>query len=279
MLQVKTLTKKDYPFAVDLANTMNWSMAIEDFEFMATLESGGCFLLLDDKERLGIATCIGYGKLGWFGNLIVKEDSRRRGGGRALVKYALDYLHGKGVETVGLYAYPHLHGFYGHLGFKFDQDFSVLATEKLKPVTAEALPVVGKRQFPAIVRFDSAYFGAQRKKLLESIILQKGNASYYVSEGKEVVGYVAATIYESMAWVGPLICQPKRQDIAASLIKAVLAKVGGRSVYAVVSKADAALLDVFSSFGFREEFFVSRMFLGEVTAKNCIYMAESLEHG
>ncbi|HTY75806.1 MAG TPA: GNAT family N-acetyltransferase [Candidatus Nanoarchaeia archaeon] len=279
MLQVKILTKKDYNFAVELANTMNWNMAAEDFEFNASLEQDGCLLLIDGKERLGIATCISYGKIGWFGNLIVREDYRKRGGGSILVKHAINYLQKKGVETIGLYAYPNLQGFYEKMGFKFNMDFTILAAEHLEPATPETIPKIGRRQFQGIVEFDSQYFGAKREGLLKSIILQRGNASYYVSEGKEVMGYVAATIYESMAWVGPLICKPNRHDVAASLIKSVFSDIGKRSVYAVVSKTDIPLLEVFSSFGFREEFFVSRMFLGKATAKNCIYIAESLERG
>ena len=68
-------------------------------------------------------------------------------------------------------------------------------------------------------------FGGDRKKLLESIILEEGNLSYYVSEGNEVGGYVAATVYETMAWVGPLICQEDNVDAAVTLLKAVLDKI------------------------------------------------------
>jgi predicted N-acetyltransferase YhbS len=279
MLQVKTLAKKDYPFAVELANTMNWNMAIQDFEFNASLEPDGVLLLADGSERLGIATCVSFGKAGWFGNLIIKENKRGRGGGRILVKHALNFLRGKGVETVGLYAYPHLQGFYGSLGFKYDEDFSVLVAENFKASSAEALSVVGKQQFPAIVRFDSTFFGAKREKLLQSIIFEKGNVSFYVQEGQEVVGYAAATLYESLAWVGPLIVMPNHQDVAFLLIRAVLSKVVGKTVYGVVSKSDSAMQMLFRGFGFEEEFFVSRMFLGKSPTKNCIYMAESLERG
>jgi len=93
------------------------------------------------------------------------------------------------------------------------------------------------------------------------------------------VGYVAATVYETMAWIGPLVCQIARNDVANLLINAVLAKVGGKSVYAVVPKKEVSFFESFSSFGFKEEFSVSRMFLGEKPARNCIYLAESLERG
>ncbi len=279
MFQIKSLTVKDYAFAVDLANTMDWNMATEDFEFMASLEPEGCFLLAEGSKRIGIATCISYGKVGWFGNLIVKPENRNRGYGSALVNHAIAYLNGKGVETVGLYAYSNLVAFYESLGFKHDEDFSVLHAQQVISVSANILPEMQKSQFPMINRFDSQCFGGDRKRLLESIILDKDNVSYCISEGPKIVGYVAATVYEKMAWIGPLVCQDQRQDDALLLIRAVLAKLDGKSVYVVVPKKDTLLLDAFSFFGFTEEFSVSRMFLGQAFGKNCIYIAESLERG
>ena len=269
----------DFRFATKLANTMNWNMATEDFEFMASLEPEGCFVVSDGSERLGIATCISFGEVGWFGNLIVKENTRNKGAGSLLVKHAVNYLQSKGVKTVGLYAYSNLIGFYSNLGFERDEDFSVLHTEALGSLTAETLPKIRTRQIQAIAEFDSGFFGGNRKKLLKSIILEKGNISYYLAENDGVVGYVVAKVYEKMAEVGPLICQAGHVDDAVSLLKAVLAKLTGLSVYAVLPKKETVLADMLFSVGFKEDFSVSRMLLRQVVSKNCIYMAESLERG
>ncbi|MDR0373956.1 MAG: GNAT family N-acetyltransferase [Nitrososphaerota archaeon] len=279
MFEIKPLSESDYGFAVELANTMNWNMADEDFIFMASLESGGCFLLLDDAKCVGIATCISYGKVGWFGNLVVKEEYRKRGAGSALVTHAVNYLNTKNVETIGLYAYPHLLRFYNGLGFRPDIDFSVLHTPNLPPVSAKSLPRIDKSELPAIVRFDNCFFGGNRQKLLESILLDETNTSCYVTEDSKILGYVAATVYEKTAWIGPLICQPQRSDIALSLVKSVLTELEAKSVYTVIPKNDPVLLGLFFEVGFRKDFFVSRMFLGKNPAKNCIYLAESLERG
>jgi len=279
MFHVKQMCVADFPFATKIANTMNWNMATEDFEFMTLLEPEGCFVVFQGTERLGIATSISFGNVGWFGNLIVKEKCRNKGAGSLLVSHAIDYLQGKGVKTIGLYAYPNLINFYGSLGFKQDEDFSILHAEDLASLRDATLPKVKAPQIQKIEEFDSQCFGGNRKKLLESIILEKGNLSYYESEGAEVVGYVAATVYETMAWLGPLICKSNNVDVAVSLIKTVLAKLTGLGVYVVLPKKETALANVFSSIGFKEEFSTVRMFLGEAVAKNCIYLAESLERG
>ena len=81
MFHAEKMRPEDFPFAVQLANTIDWNMAEEDFEFMLKLEPHGCFVLFDAEEPVGIATCISYGKTGWFGNLALKEEHRRKGAG------------------------------------------------------------------------------------------------------------------------------------------------------------------------------------------------------
>lgn len=279
MFQVKTMSVDDFPFATILANTMNWNMATEDFEFLSSLEPEGCFVVFQCSERLGIATSISYGKVGWFGNLIVKEKYRNKGVGSLLVKHAVNYLQSKGVETIGLYAYPKLLGFYRKLGFERDKDFSVLRAEALDFLAAESLPKVGTKQIQAIAEFDSRWFGGDRRKLLESLILEEGNLSYYKSESDEVVGFVVAKVYGKMAEVGPLVCRTGHVDDAVMLLKAVLGKLTDLSVNVFLPKKETALADMLFNIGFKEDFNVSRMFLGRPVAKNCICMAESLERG
>ena len=279
MFQVKIMRSEDFNFAVELANTMDWNMATEDFEFMTQLEPEGCFVLFDDSKPVGIATCIAYGKVGWFGNLIVKEEYRHKGAGSFLVKHAINYLHSKGVETIGLYAYPNLTKFYSNQGFKADENFTVLQAQIQKIPTKEELTQIERHNIQAITKFDRECFGGDRKKLLESIILEEGNLSYYVSKDNEVVGYVAATVYEHMAWVGPLICREDNREAAVSLLEAALEKLAGKTVYLALSKKETFLVNMLFSMGFKKDFDVVRMFFGPKVAKNCIYLAESLERG
>ncbi len=270
---------EDFPFVTQLANTMDWNMEIEDFQFSTSLEPGGCFVLFDGQKPVGIATSNSYGKVGWFGDLIVKEEYRGKGAGSQLVNHSIDYLRGKGVETIGLYAYPNLIEFYGNLGFRYDEDFSVMNAPSLKALSAETIASVGTRHIPKIAEFDLTCFGGDRRKLLESIILKKGNLCYCFSKDEEVTGYVVATVYETMAWVGPLVCREGKVDVAVTLLKGVLSKLTGLRAYVALPKKEIALATTLSTAGFKEDFSVIRMFFGTNAARNCIYLAESLERG
>jgi GNAT superfamily N-acetyltransferase len=281
MFRVEKMKVRDFPFAVQLANTMNWNMTTEDFEFMAELEPHGCFVLFHGSERIGIATSICFEKVGWFGNFIVKEDYRRKGAGTILLKHAVNYLKSMGVETMGLYAYPHLIGFYKKFGFKPDMDFLFLEGKVVSSVAEETpqLQETEKQDAAALIDFDKQCFGAYRKKLLETILFNTRNLGYISTDKDEIIGYVTAKVYDQMAEIGPLVCQKNRVDVAVLLLKTILGKLRNLDVFSCVPTEETALLEALLKAGFREDFRVTRMFLGPAVAKNCIYLAESLERG
>ena len=279
MFHVEKMPADDFPFATQLANTMNWDMTAEDFEFMTKLEPQGCFTLFQNEARVGIATSITFEKVGWFGNFIVKENIRGEGAGSLLLKKALEYLKNKGVKTVGLYAYPRLVKFYERFGFEPDIDFLVMKGKVAFPATEDVLKAATKRDFSELIELDGECFGANREKLLERILPGKSNLCYVSTENSKITGYVAAKVYSRTAEIGPLICHSNRVDEAILLLKTVLSRLSGFEVFMYVPKKEKALLNVLRQAGLKEDFRLVRMFLGPATTKNCMYAAESLERG
>lgn len=278
MFQVRAMRAEDYPFAIRLANTMNWNMTRQDLEFASCLEPDGCFILVKGTEPVGMVTCVSYGSVGWFGNLIVKEQERKRGAGTLLVKRAVDYFHDKDIKTVGLYAYPHLTEFYTNLGFKRYEDFAVMQAT-LKKSDEGNLPKVTAQNISEVADFDRSCFGWDRRKLLEAIIRVRGNFGYFYPEQEKIVGYVVAKVYGNMAEVGSLSCKPDRTDVANRLLECALGELAGLNVYVCLPKSETEFVSYISQFRFTEKFFVARMFLGDALGKNCLYLAESLERG
>lgn len=76
------------------------------------LESEECLVLFEGLERVDIASTVSYGKIDWFGNLIVSENWRGKGAGSLLVRNSIKYLKNQNVETIGLYAYVERVPFY-----------------------------------------------------------------------------------------------------------------------------------------------------------------------
>lgn len=273
------MSYEDFQFAVQITGRMGWNLVEDDFKFMMELEPEGCFVALDSSERIGLATTVSYGSVGWFGNLVINEAYRNKGAGSQLVEHSIEYLLQKHVRAVGLYAYENRIHFYTRLGFKYDSGFTAM---KGKGFPSPANPKVTKAQtsdIDEVIEFDESCFGSSRKKLLEPILSDKDNLCYIVSQNSHVSAYVVAKVFCGVAELGPLVCPAGRNSLALDLLKMVLDKLNGVEVSLFLPAKEITIINMLKSKGFTEEFHVARMFYGLPVVKNCIQTAESLERG
>lgn len=163
MFHVKTMSPEDFKFAVQITDQMNWNLTPADFEFMTELEPNGCFILLENSERIGLATTVNFGTVAWFGNLIVNESYRRKGAGSTLVKHSIKYLTSKHPRTIGLYAYIDKIPFYERLGFKKDSEFTVLRGRGISSQVECGVREAKKQDLQQIIKFDRSCFGGNKK--------------------------------------------------------------------------------------------------------------------
>jgi GNAT superfamily N-acetyltransferase len=279
MFHIKKMSSEDFAFGIRITDSMNWNLVEEDFELMTKVEPEGCFVLLQDSTRVGIATTISFDKLGWLGNVIVTESCRKKGGGSFLVQQCLEYLKSKDVKTVGLYAYIDTVPFYRRLGFQCDLEFSVLEGNGFFSSVSANLKKADEQDVQKIIDFDHSHIGESRKKILESTLFNANNLCYVSIEDEQISGYVAAKVYSEMAEVGPLVCPRRHNDTAINLLKTVLNKLTGSKISMCVPRDESSILNLLTNHGFIESFRVARMFSGPSIIKDCVYIAESLERG
>lgn len=273
------MTDEDLLFAVRLTDEMEWNLTREDFEFMIKLEPQGCFVLFDDSERIGLVTTISFGKVGWFGNLIVAETHRKKGAGTLLAKHAVNYLLSKNVKTIGIYSYVDKIAFYERLGFKYESEFMVLKGRGFSSPTTTKMIEARKEHRQEIIKFDESCFGGSRKRLLEHVLGNPVNSCYTHIEDGKMLGYAVTKSYGDMAELGPLVCRKRRSDIAIGLLKTCLSKLEDLDVVLCVPEKESAILSLLRKSGFSEDFRVARMFFKTFIPTDCIYVAESLERG
>lgn len=283
MLLVRKMNPEDFSFAAELANTMKWNMNEEDFKFSLDLEPNGCFILLKNQERIGLSTCISYGKVGWFGNLIVKEAYREQGAGACLVHHAISYLKTMGATTIGLYAYLNLLEFYAKIGFNRDTDFVVLKAKNISssPISesTKKIKCLERDDFGKVLNFDIKGFGAERRKTLEPIFRNTDNYCFVALEDNQLIGYIGSKVFDAVTEIGPLVCNQNQAYVASDLLQTLLSKLDGSEAYLYLPASEADLLNIAYKAGFRIEFFLARMFLGSVVAQDWVCAAESLERG
>ncbi|MCW3997520.1 MAG: GNAT family N-acetyltransferase [Candidatus Bathyarchaeota archaeon] len=279
MLHIEQMITEDFSFAVQLANTMDWKMTVKDFEFMLTVEPFGCFVLYDDLEKIGLATCVGYGRIGWFGNLVVKKEFRDQGAGGFLLKKALTYLRNKGVQTIGLYSYPKLTDFYKKFEFKINDEFIIFQG---KPSFCEEFQEVSKaekKDFSKLLEFDFDCLGFDRNKTLDLIFSDKSNIVYYSAQNNLLNGYIIAKICNQQAEIGPLVVKSNSESVAVDLLSKTLISLSGFDVFISVPKRNEDFIDLLVTAGLRKDTNIVRMFLGPSINNDCSYLPESLERG
>jgi N-acetylglutamate synthase-like GNAT family acetyltransferase len=274
--------QKHISFAIELANTMSWNMTSEDFRFNMSLEPNGCFVLKEDSKCVGLATCINYGKVGWFGNLVIEKSCRGKGAGTLLVKHAITYLRNIGVTTVGLYAYPHLSEFYRTFGFRKNGEFIVLKAKQIfysQSKDSQLAEPIGKQDLNELIDLDSKCFGESRKKLLDLILQKNTNLCYLSKVNKKLLAYAIAKVYGESTEIGPIVCPRNRPETAAFLLKTLLCQLKDCEGFIYIPAIETKLLAILAKAGFKEDFMLVRMFLGPAVADDCVYVAESLERG
>ena len=97
-------SKDDIDFAVGLTVREGWNYTPKEIGLMLELDPEGSFIYEDGKERLGFVTTVTYSRTGVMGHLIVTGKARRRKIGDSLVRSAIEYMEGKGVDSMILYA-------------------------------------------------------------------------------------------------------------------------------------------------------------------------------
>lgn len=278
MFRLEKMVPDDFSFAVELTDTMNWKLTVDDFIFNKVLEPNGCFVLFYNNERVGLVTSVSYGPVGWFGNLVVKNFLRGKSAGDLLVKHVIAYLQNLGVDSIGIYSYPDLKNFYAKFGFVSRNYFTFLKAEEVFYVKSNKMPLLDNNSLPRVIDFDKKYFLGNRQTLLRKILSSK-HLGFMSVENEEVIGYVLAKVHEPSVEIGPLVCSKDRPDVALDLLNAVFSKISGYTGFICVPSDDVLILDAVGSVGFKEEFKVVRMFLGAAVAEDCIYLPESLERG
>ncbi len=273
------MSSEDFEFAVRLADTMNWGSGKEDFEFMMRLEPDGCFVLLSNSEKVGMATAISYGQVGWLGNVIVSEDYRRKGGGSLLVEHAIRYLTSKDAGTIGLYSYLHRIPFYLKHDFRVDSEFITLKGRGFSASTQSHMREADEDDAQQIIDLDHLYFGGPRSKLLEPILLDPINSCYVCTADDQMLGFVIAKVYDDVSEIGPLVCKRGYIDTAIDLLSTSLNRLKNREVSLCIPERESEILSLLMRHGFREDFHLSRMIRGKPVIGDHVYVAESLERG
>jgi ribosomal protein S18 acetylase RimI-like enzyme len=281
MTQIREMSGDDFDYALELTNLMRWDYSRRDFEWMIYFEPKGCFIATDGDKRIGITTTIAYKNLGWIGNVITSPEYRRRDIGSELIDHSIDYLENKSIDFIGLYSYPDTSKFYTGLGFKEDERFVELSGRG-RSHSFEECGIMTSKDLEFVVELDSKCFGASRKKILAKIFDEFKDLCWLTVTSGEVAGYIMGTESATGVEIGPWICDPKNNEKALNLLRALLCNTKGMKLSLGVPARNLELINKLKKLKFEVDFEVLRMFYKgkkPMMRENFILAVGSLDRG
>ncbi|MFO0871666.1 MAG: GNAT family N-acetyltransferase [Pirellulales bacterium] len=105
-IELRELQPEDIPFGCQLTAEAGWNQTPRDWQRALQLAHGGAWLATLDGRTAGTVTTCCFDRVAWIALLLVAEDARRQGVGRALFHHALTNLEQRGISTVRLDATP-----------------------------------------------------------------------------------------------------------------------------------------------------------------------------
>jgi len=234
---IRKFTLEDADFAFQITEREGWGYSKNDFISMLEAGLGNHFIAEEDegKRRIGMISTYNYGgKLGWIGNVVVLEEFRQRGVASTLVKHAVNNFRTEGIKTLRLYSYLQAEPLYQKLGFIREGVLGVFSTrfrDRRSQTGSKAsnskgnLMTVDEVNLERLFQLDEKCFGADRKKILKSMIQDKNAVSFVRTQGisrDKILGYAVASKGETECDIGPMVCDPRREDIARELVEAAM---------------------------------------------------------
>jgi len=216
-LSMRPADLADLPQIAELRESIGWGA--QDWALKAVLEppDARCLVVVDGGDRIvGVGSGIAYGALGFVGNMMVGDNDRRRGIGSAILTSVIDFLDGRGVARLELYATPEGRPLYAGHGFESIGPSTTARVPRGLTVAADDIELADGR--PAVldelVAYDAPRFGGNRRALLGPMLEDAERPLIMARHDRQLVGY--GWVRPDGERVGPLIADTP--DIAAAIV-------------------------------------------------------------
>jgi ribosomal protein S18 acetylase RimI-like enzyme len=241
---------EDVDVFLELATAEGWICDRWEFDFLLRTFPQGCLVERANGRAVAFVTSIKYGRSGWIGNLLVREELRSQGIGATLMKESLNSLVEAGAETVWLTASEQGKSIYERLGF--------VAIDTIKRWTGQ-----GREGDAAVIRgistaqmviLDQAGWGDRR----EAIIAAVAERGMVCGEND---GFLVAQPSAVGIQLGPWGCSSR--EAAAKYLDNALATAGAETkVFLDVPVRNVAASALLYALGFRVNRTNTLMYLG-----------------
>ncbi|HEX4947866.1 MAG TPA: GNAT family N-acetyltransferase [Blastocatellia bacterium] len=259
-ISFRTMTAADIAAGSALCRAAHWNQTVRDWELFLRLSPHGCHVAIKNEQVIGTVATVRYeNRFAWIGMVLVHPDERGQGIAGRLMQQALATLDD--MPSIKLDATPAGHAVYRKLDFVDEYSLSRMETvvtgEGWRLQDNPARPMTPK-DLPAVVQFDHAVFGADRRLTLEWLLEGAPEYAWVVEEQQQISGYTFGRHGFNFEHLGPVVAHD--QPTARRLVAACLQAQTGKRFILDASHAEADWRAWLVSLGFREQRPFIRMF-------------------
>lgn len=259
----RAMTRADIPAGLALCRASGWNQTAEDWEQLLVFGGDRCRVAVIDGRVVGTATTVLYeGRFAWIGMVLVAEEVRGRGIGRALLGEALGTL---GEVPARLDATPKGYPLYLALGFVEEcrlRRMTSRSTAVPRGAVPEALAVqpMLRADVDGVAAWDRSVFGATRQGLLEWARASAPELAFVVHRGGSFDGYCLGRRGYQFVQLGPVVAHDA--NAAAGLVQACRRQVPDAPLVIDVPATPASWTERLVDAGFVEQRWFVRMCRG-----------------
>jgi ribosomal protein S18 acetylase RimI-like enzyme len=241
----------DLDFAAQCTAREGWTSETRaEFEGFYAHDPAGCFLAEAEGQRIGIGVATSYGTTGFVGELIVVPERRGRGVGRRLLERAIEYLHGRGTQSIFLDGVTAAVPLYERLGFR-QICRSLRFAGTIEGRAQACVRAMCDNDLETVSRIDRQAFGADRAFFLQRRLSLYPELCKVLDCNGEISGYIAGRRGLNSISAGPWIVRPEAPS-AAALLESLAAEVQDARISLGVLETNGRALEIIRSLGLVE---------------------------
>jgi GNAT superfamily N-acetyltransferase len=169
--QLRPMVPGDVDAAVALALAQGWRNRSLFYEFVLRVPTAQAMVAVADGRLLATGLATPNGPVGWLGAIVVAEEMRGRGIGRAMTEDLMRRLRAVGCETISLEATDAGRPMYERIGFRLATWYHQLQAdhfdERPLPPPGSHVRPLRRADLPAVFVLDRLATGEDRSAALE----------------------------------------------------------------------------------------------------------------
>jgi N-acetylglutamate synthase-like GNAT family acetyltransferase len=244
---IRNLGKEDIGFAVSLTVEEGWYYTPAEIELMLKLDPKGSFVYEEEEEPLGMATCVTYGRTGVLGHLIVSKKGRGRKIGHCLVDASVNYMEGKGAESILVNATEEAVKLYQNHGFAI-RDVTSCMHSRLDSTfhrnPSADCAQLEKSDLPEVIDIDHRLFGDDRSRLIKLLYEESPEGAFKIERAGSIEGFIFGRPDHVGYNLGPWVCLTGDEKDAEGLFRTAVSTFDNGKIYMGAFMSNLAALRI-----------------------------------